>query len=98
LALPGIRSEDFAIELAEEFAGRFPPTVGQDGGSAKAFASAVDHLCLRAQAFHREQKLGLFAKAKFGTEFKHKLKDLGYADALADELTSTLLVRMSAKQ
>jgi hypothetical protein len=55
-------------------------------------------LCLRAQAFHREQKLGLFAKAKFGTEFKHKLKDLGYADALADELTSTLLVRMSAKQ
>lgn len=52
---------------------------------------------MRAQAFQRENKLGFYAKAKFGTEFKHTLKDVGYPDALADELTSILLVRMSAK-
>lgn len=69
-----------------------------EGAGAKAFARTVDDLCMRAQAFQREQKVGFYGKAKFGTEFKHTLKDLGYPDALADELTSILLVRMSAKQ
>lgn len=91
-------SDIFAIELAQDFAKRFSPGASTEGASAKTFARAVDELCLRTAAFQRENKLGFFAKAKFGTEFKHALKDLGYSDALADELTSLLLVRMSAKQ
>lgn len=97
VVLSGIRSSDFAIELAQQFAKRFPPGTSVEGALAKTFARAVDDLCMRAQAFQRENKLGFYAKAKFGTEFKHTLKDVGYPDALADELTSILLVRMSAK-
>jgi len=90
-------SADFAIVLAEEFRKRFPPGAAVDGASAKAFARMVDDLCARAQSFQRDSDLGLYGKAKFGTEFKYRLKDLGYPEALVDELTRTLLLRMSAK-
>lgn len=91
------QSADFAIELAQEFAKRFPPGRSMDGAWAKTFARTVDDLCVRAQTYQKENRLGVFGKAKLGTEFKHTLKDLGYSDALVDELTGILLVRMSAR-
>ncbi len=90
-------SDDFAIELAQEFARRVPPGTAADGPSAKTFARAVDDVCAKAQAFQREHKLGVYGKAKLGTEFKLKLQDLGYPGPLTDELTGILLMRMSAK-
>jgi hypothetical protein len=88
---------DFAIELANEFFARFPPAATNQGTSEKAFAKIVDDLCARAAVFHRDKRLGFYGKARFGTEFKLRLKELGYPDALVGELTHTLLIRMSAK-
>ena len=88
--------ENFATELASEFARRCPVEKMGEGAQSSVLAKAVDELGNRAQAFQRERKLGLYGKAKFGTEFKLKLKELGYADQFAQELTHSLLIRMSS--
>lgn len=87
--------ENFAIELANEFAKRCPADKMGDGAQPAVLAKAVDELGNRAETFQRGKKLGLYGKAKFGTEFKLKLKELGYADHFAQELTHSLLIRMS---
>ena len=86
---------DFAIELAQELSRRSPPDSA--GKSAMGLARAIDDICNRAAAFQREQKLGLYGKAKFGTEFKFRLKESGYAPEFVDELTTKLLISMSGK-
>ena len=86
---------DFAIELAQEFAKRSPPSAGPK--SAMGLARAIDEICNRAAAYQREQRLGLYGRAKFGTEFKIRLKEGGYAPEFVDELTTKLLISMSGK-
>jgi hypothetical protein len=86
--------ENFAIELATDFAKLCPVDHMADGQPA-VLARAIDELGTRAQAFQRSKRLGLYGKAKFGTEFKLKLKELGYAPQFAQELTHSLLIRIS---
>jgi hypothetical protein len=86
---------DFAIELAQEFSKRCPPELAQR--SVSAVARAVDDICNRAVAFQRSERLGIFGKARLGTEFKMRLKENGYVDEFVDELTTKLLMNMSAK-
>jgi hypothetical protein len=86
---------NFAIELAKEFLTRCPSELAER--STMAVARAIDDICNRAAAFQREQKLGMFARAKFGTEFKTHLKDSGYVQEFVDELTTRLLISMSGK-
>jgi len=86
---------DFAIELAQEFSKRCPPELAER--STMAVARAIDDVCNRAAEFQREQKLGLFGKAKLGTEFKTRLKENGYLQDFVDELTTKLLINMSGK-
>jgi hypothetical protein len=86
---------DFAIELAEEFAKRCPPEAGAK--STIGVARAIDDICNRAAAFQRQARLGLYGRAKFGTEFKFRLKDSGHAPEFVDELTTKLLITMSGK-
>jgi hypothetical protein len=62
-----------------------------------AVARAIDDVCNRAAEFQREHKLGLFGKAKLGTEFKTRLKENGYLQDFVDELTTKLLINMSGK-
>jgi hypothetical protein len=86
---------DFAIELAQEFSKRCPPELAER--STMAVARAIDDVCNRAAEFQREEKLGFFAKAKLGTEFKTRLKENGYLRDFVDELTTKLLINMSGK-
>jgi hypothetical protein len=86
---------DFAIELALDFAKRCPPDAGAK--SAMAVARAIDDICNRAAAFQRETRLGIYGRAKFGTEFKYRLKETGHAPEFVDELTTKLLMSMSGK-
>lgn len=90
--------DDFAIELAREFANRCPPGNQQDEPSQTAkIARAVDDACNRAAAFRREQDLGMYGRAKLGTSFKMELKQIGYQAEFVNELTSLLLLTMSGK-
>jgi hypothetical protein len=86
---------DFAIELAQEFSKRCPPDMGVK--SAIGLARAIDEICNLAAEFQRDRRLGLYGKARFGTEFKLRLKENGYAPQFVDELTTKLLINMSGK-
>ena len=90
--------ENFAIDLVREFSKKCPPeTLNRGVQHARTFAAAVDVLYNRAAEFKRGRGLGVFGKARFGTAFKYQLKELGYADELVDDLTRSLLIRMSGK-
>jgi len=65
--------------------------------SAIAVARAIDEICNRAAEYQRTNRLGVYGKAKLGTEFKLKLKDSGYRGEFVDELTTRLLMSLSAK-
>jgi hypothetical protein len=96
MSKPGKRdAADFAIELAEEFSRRSPPEASAK--SAIGLARAIDEICNRAANFQREQHLGLYGRAKFGTEFKFRLKEGGYPPEFVNELTTKLLISMSGK-
>lgn len=86
---------DFAIELAQGFSKRCPPELASR--SAIAVAKAIDEVCNRAAEFQRSRKLGVYGRAKLGTEFKLRLKDNGYVAEFVDELTTQLLISMSGK-
>jgi len=86
---------DFAIELAQDFAKRCPSGAGAI--SAMAVARAIDDISSRAAAFQKKMRLGIYGRAKFGTEFKFRLKESGHAPEFVDELTTKLLISMSGK-
>ncbi len=86
---------DFAIELAQEFARRCPPGTGTK--SEMGVARAIDDISNRAAAYQKKMQLGIYGKAKFGTEFKFRLKETGHAPEFVDELTTKLLISMSGK-
>jgi hypothetical protein len=86
---------DFAIELAEAFSNRCPPDTSSK--STMGVARAIDDICNRAAAFQRQARLGVYGRAKFGTEFKFRLKESGHAPEFVDELTTKLLMTMSGK-
>jgi hypothetical protein len=90
--------EKFAIDLARELSRRCPADKVRSGGqSTGTLARAIDEVCNRAADFQRRKRLGVYGKAKLGTEFKLEVKELGYAAEFADELTSKLLISMSGK-
>jgi hypothetical protein len=86
---------DFAIELAQDFAKRCPPGAGAK--SSMSVARAIDDISNRAAAFQRQARLGIYGRAKFGTEFKLRLRESGHAPEFVDELTTKLLISMSGK-
>jgi hypothetical protein len=90
--------ENFATELVDEFSRRSPPDALKSGSQpAKTLAASIDQLCNRAGEFQKERGLGVYGKAKFGTTVKYRMKDLGYADEFIDELTRSLLIRISGR-
>src|SRR5258708_2826847 len=94
---PSKEVEDFAIDLAREFSKRCPPDRAEDSQRVMGLARAIDEVCNRAADFQRAKQLGVYGRAKLGTEFKLKLKDLGYPGEFVDELTGKLLISMSGK-
>ena len=88
-------AEDFAIELAQEFLQRCPPSTADR--PTIGLARSIDHVCNRAADFQRSKHLGVYGRAKFGTEFKTKLKEYGYTPEFVDELTTRILICMSGK-
>ena len=88
--------EQFATELARDFAKAYPLSAAQGERNAeKKLARAIDTACGRAVAFQKEKKLGVYGKAKLGTTFKWELKALGYGDEFIDEFTRKLLLHLS---
>jgi hypothetical protein len=94
---PSREVDDFAINLAREFSKRCPHERLRGGQGGIGLARAIDEICNRAGEFQRAKRLGVYGKAKLGTEFKMQMKEFGYPIEFVDELTQKLLMNMSGK-
>ena len=92
--------DEFALKLAAEFAQRYPPDLENEKPrkrNPQRLAKAFDATFNAAIDFQREQKLGVYGKARLGNTFKWELKRLGYPDDFID-LTTNSLVNFIATQ
>jgi hypothetical protein len=94
------RVDEFALKLAAELAQRYPPDLENaqpKRRNPQRLAKAFDFTFNNAIQFHRENKLGVYGKARLGNTFKWELKRLGYPDDFI-ELTTKSLVKFVASQ
>jgi len=89
--------EEFATGLANDLGRRFPPAseARTDKGVQQQVKVILDGLSARAVRFHAEHKLGIYGKAKLGSVFKWKLKELGYSAEFAERATKEIVTRLA---
>lgn len=93
------RIDEFAKLLARDLSRRIPPTTGDKKRiTPKQFANVVEEVYARAAKFRRENRLGVYKKAKLGNVFKWELKELGYGDDFIEEITKGLIIRLSGRK
>ena len=92
--------EAFATTLADDFGRRFPPKSEQrtDKGVKNQLASITDGLYAQAVRFRSEKRLGVYGKAKLGNVFRWQLRELGYSESFADEITRGLIVTLARRR
>jgi hypothetical protein len=92
--------EEFATDLAKDFGRRFPPAseARTDPGARHQIKVILEGLGARAVRYQSEHKLGLYKKAKLGNVFKWKLKDLGYSDQFAEQVTKDIVTRLAVNR
>lgn len=86
---------EFAKELAVNLSKRYPPALDVNPEkkiSANRLTKVLEEALSSAAQFQRDNRLGLFGKAKLGNEFKWHLKELGYSDKFIDVATEGLMV------
>jgi hypothetical protein len=95
------RIDDFGIQLANELATRVPlepeARAAKKKGTEK-FARAVDHAVGLTVAFQRDNRLGVYGKARLFNAFKWELKRLGYPDDFIDSATVALVNFVAARR
>ena len=92
--------EDFATGLATDLGRRFPPASegSTDTGAQHQLKVILEGLSARALRYHEEHKLGIYRKAKLGSVFKWKLKELGYTEPFTERATKAIVTRIAAKR
>lgn len=91
--------DKFARTLAHDLSKRYSPAMEADGkaASVRKLTVAMEELYARAAKFNRENKLGIYRKAKLGNVFKWELKELGYSETFVDRITKGLVVHLAQK-
>jgi len=92
--------EQFATGLATDLGRRFPPaSEGRtDPGAKHQVKVILEGLGARAVRYHAEHKLGIYKKAKLGSVFKWKLKELGYSEDFAERATKDIVTRLAVNR
>lgn len=91
----GKKINEFARELTENLSKRYPPALDVNPEkkiSANRLTKVLEEALASASQFQRENKLGIYGKAKLGNEFKWQLKELGYSDQFIEVATEGLMV------
>jgi hypothetical protein len=89
------RINDFARELTENLSKRYPPALDVNPEkkiSANRLTKVLEEALASASQFQRDNRLGIYGKAKLGNEFKWQLKELGYSDQFIEVATEGLMV------
>ena len=91
--------EEFATGLASDMARRFPPASESrtDPGAVHQLKVILEGLSARAVRYHQQHKLGVYKKAKLGNVFRWQLKELGYSESFADEITRGLVITLARR-
>ena len=58
----------------------------------------LEGLGARAIRFQKENKLGIYKKAKLGNVFKWKLREMGYSDDFAERATKDIVTRLAVNR
>lgn len=93
--------DELAKSLSQEISALRAPTAGKGlvapGLSLKTFERKVDDLFLRATAFRKEHKLGVYKKARLANTFRWELKENGYDDTFIEAVTEKLVIALAKK-
>ncbi len=92
--------EEFAKSLAQEIVKRFPPALANDPQrmvSPKRLTTIIEEVCVKAQRFQSENRLGMFKKAALGNTFQWELKEMGYNEKFVEVATEALIVYITRK-
>jgi len=98
--LTGKFVDEFAKELAQGIAKRYPSTMESGGErkiSAKGISNILEGFYQKAVEFKRDKKLGFIRTAKLGNSFRWELKELGYSDKFIEVATEGLIVYLTRK-
>ena len=93
--------DQFAKELAQDIAKRYPPQM--DKGSAerkisqKRLSTILEDAFSRAVDFRDQHRLGVYKKARLGNTFRWELEELGYTKEFIDLATEGLVVYIARK-
>jgi hypothetical protein len=88
------RIDEFGTALATELSKRVP--LQTDARSAKKkgnekYVKAIEHALDQTVTFQRENKLGIYGKARLFNAFKWELKRLGYPEDFIDGATAAIM-------
>ena len=91
--------EEFASTLATDLGRRFPPASEKrtDPGAQHQIKVILEGLGARAVRFQKEQKLGIYKKAKLANVFKWKLTEIGYSKPFVERATKEIATRLALK-
>jgi len=96
--VPRRELDEFSRSLAHEFAEGYTPEMEKAAASKKTerrLERTRERVIARAARYHAENRLGFYAKARLGNEFKWALRELGFSDDFVDEVTRRLVVTLS---
>jgi hypothetical protein len=94
------RVSNFARELAENIAKRYPPAIDQDPSkrpSVNRMTRIVEDACRQAREFQLANRLGWIGKARLGNSFRWALTEMGYRSDFVDLATEAIVVEISRK-
>lgn len=92
--------KNFARELAQELARRYPPAMESGSErkiSAKGISNILEGIYQKAVDFKHDNNLGFISTAKIGNTFRWELKELGYGDKFIEVATEGLVVYLTRK-
>lgn len=91
----GREVDEFAKELAEMVAKRFPPALEaapERRVSPNRITKVLEDVLEKAEDYAKSRRLGVYKKAKLASSFKWELKELGYTDKFIEVATEGLVV------
>lgn len=95
------RIDALALGIAEEIAQRFPP-VREDKAVTKKTVDkiirAFETAAAKASLFQREEKLGIYGKARLLATFKGEMQRLGYSENFIRAAVSALTNSVAAQR
>lgn len=94
--------DQFAKNLAQDIAKRYPPSIDAGGGerklSQKRLTSILEDAYQKAIDFKSQHRLGVYKKARLGNTFRWELEELGYSKQFIETATEGLVVYITRKE